>query len=471
SEVREVRERVRTALKNAGFLIPVKRVTVNLSPANVRKQGTGFDLPVAVGILVAMGELSADAIKDTMIVGELLLSGRVGGICGALPLMLAAKKAGLRRCIIPKENEAEGAVVDGLEVICVESLIQLVAHLQGTSKIRPKQFAGEKLLSGIQNAGYDFSEVSGQHFVKRGLEIAAAGLHNMIMIGSPGAGKTMLAKCIPSILPPLSMEECLEVSAVYSVAGKLQGMRALITERPFVSPHHSVTATALSGGGIYPRPGSISLAHHGVLFLDELPEFSRSALEVLRQPLEERVVHVTRSKGSYTYPADFMLIGAMNPCPCGAYPDLGKCTCTETARKRYLSRLSKPLLDRMDICTQVRQAKYRELVQKKDEECSAAVRGRVIQAQQRQYERFFEESRCVRFNSGMGIKEIDRYCKLTAQGEKLLEDAFKKFDLSTRAYHRILRVARTIADLDNSGQIREYHLAEAVHYKFNFEIQ
>lgn len=312
SEVREARERVRTALKNAGYQIPVKRVTINLSPANIRKQGTGFDLPVAVSILAAMQELTQESTADTVFAGELLLSGKVSGIRGILPIVLAAKRAGCRRCIVPKDNAAEGAVVDGIEIVGVESLSQLTGYLKGICEIESESFSGKTLLASQRGFGCDLKEVQGQHFVKRGLEITAAGLHNAIMLGAPGAGKTMLAKCIPTILPPLSLEECLEVSAIYSVAGRLGKGHNLITERPFISPHHTVTDKALAGGGQIPHPGSISLAHRGVLFLDEMPEFSKNALEVLRQPLEDKVIHVARNYGSCTYPADFMLIGAMN---------------------------------------------------------------------------------------------------------------------------------------------------------------
>ena len=477
SEVREARERVRTALKNADYQMPVKRVTVNLSPANIRKQGTGFDLPVAVSILIAMQELTQESIEDTVFAGELLLSGKLGGIRGILPIVLAAKRAGCRRCIIPKDNAAEGAVADGIEVIGVESLSQLTEYLKGTCKVSSERFSGIELLAEQHRFSCDLKDVQGQHFVKRGLEIAAAGLHNAIMLGAPGAGKTMLAKCIPTILPPLSLEECLEVSAIYSVAGRLGKNRNLITERPFISPHHTVTDRALAGGGQVPRPGSISLAHRGVLFLDEMPEFSKSALEVLRQPLEDKVIHVTRNYGSCTYPADFMLIGAMNSCPCGAYPALDKCTCTEAMRKQYRNKISKPLLDRMDICMEVPKLKYRELVTSKEEETSATVRKRVINAQQRQTDRFQAGDKMDRngmekkimFNSQMGIREIEKYCKLTAASKKLLEEAFIKFDLSARAYHRILRTARTIADLDGAAQINEYHLAEAIHFRFHMQ--
>lgn len=483
SEVREARERVRTALKNAGHQMPVKRVTVNLSPANIRKQGTGFDLPVAVSILTAMQELTQESVADTVFAGELLLSGKVSGIRGILPIVLAAKGAGCRRCIVPKDNAAEGAVVDGIEIVGVEGLSQLTEYLKGVCEIESERFSGKTLLASQSGSGCDLKDVQGQHFVKRGLEITAAGLHNAIMLGPPGAGKTMLAKCIPTILPPLSLEECLEVSAIYSVAGRLGKGHNLITKRPFISPHHTVTDKALAGGGAVPHPGSISLAHRGVLFLDEMPEFSKNALEILRQPMEDKVIHVARNYGSVTYPADFMLIGAMNPCPCGSYPDLDKCTCTESMRKLYQNKISKPLLDRMDVCMEVSKLKYGELVKSKEEETSAAVRKRVIKAQQIQMERFQTDNekgsfgsdkndspdpkKKILFNSQMGIREIEKYCKLTQAGKKLMKEAFTKFDLSARAYHRILRTARTIADLDNAVQINEYHLAEAIHFRFH----
>lgn len=469
SEVREARERVRTALKNTGFAMPVKRVTVNLSPANIRKRGTGFDLPVAISILISMGELRAESIEETVVAGELLLSGKVGGIRGVLPILLAAKRAGYRRCIIPKGNAAEGAVVDGMEIIGVESLAQLSDYLRGSCPINPEPFLGKKLLGLKSEYGYDLKDVQGQCFVKRGLEIAAAGMHNLVMFGPPGAGKTMLAKCIPTILPPLSMEECLEVSAIYSVAGRLGGSQTLITQRPFVNPHHTITDKALIGGGVSVRPGTISLAHRGVLFLDEMAEFSKNALEVLRQPLEDKQIHIIKSGGGCTYPADFMLVGALNPCSCGAYPDLAKCTCSETARRRYLGRLSKPLMDRMDVCMEVPQIKFRELTKKQESESSKTVRKRVIKAQNIQEARFAGAANNLFFNSQMGAGEIDRHCQLKASGQKLMEAAFHRMGFSARAYHRILKVARTIADLDNCAQINEYHLAEAIHFKTHME--
>lgn len=469
SEVREARERVRTALRNAGFLMPVKRVTVNLSPANIKKRGTGFDLPVAVSILIAMEKLKQESVAETVIAGELLLSGKVSGIRGILPIVLAAKNAGYGRCIIPKENAAEGAVVDGIEIVGVESLMQLADYLKGTCAMVPEPFHGKKLLEAKTGYGCDLKDVQGQRFVKRGLEIAAAGMHNAIMLGPPGAGKTMLARCIPTILPPLSMEECLEVSAIYSVAGRLGGLKTLITERPFVNPHHTVTDKALTGGGVSPHPGSISLAHRGVLFLDEMPEFSKNALEALRQPLEDKRIHITRSSGSCTYPADFMLVGALNPCPCGAYPDLAKCTCSETARRRYIGKLSGPLMDRMDICMEVPQIKFQELIKKREAESSKAIRGRVIKAQKMQEARFAGTAKNLFFNSQMGSREIEAYCPLKESGKKLMEEAFHCLNLSARAYYRILKVARTIADLGGSDQIDEYHLAEAIHFKFHID--
>ncbi len=469
SEVREARERVRTALRNAGFLMPVKRVTVNLSPANIKKRGTGFDLPVAVSILIAMEKIKEQSVADTVIAGELLLSGKVSGIRGILPIVLAAKKAGYRRCIIPKDNAGEGSVVDGIEIVAVESLMQLADYLRGTRAIVQEPSLGNKLLGLKVGYGCDLEDVQGQRFVKRGLEIAAAGMHNVLMLGPPGAGKTMLARCIPTILPPLSMEECLEVSAIYSVAGRLGGSNTLITERPFVNPHHTATDKALTGGGVNLHPGSISLAHRGVLFLDEMPEFSKTALEVLRQPLEDKCIHITRSSGSCTYPADFMLVGTLNPCPCGAYPDLAKCTCSEAERRRYIGKLSKPLLDRMDICMEVPQIKFQELMKKQESESSETVRERVIKAQKIQEARLSDIANNLFFNSQMRDKEMKVYCSLKESGKKLMEQAFRRLNLSARAYYRILKVARTIADLDHAGQIDEYHLTEAIHFKFHID--
>ncbi len=459
-EVREARERVRTALRNSGYSFPVKRITLNLSPGNVRKHGTGYDLPMAVALLMAMGEIGPCELNETLIIGELMLNGEVSGINGVLPMVMKARSMGIRRCIVPGVNAAEGAMADDIEVIGVGTLKETADYLNGKMKIEPYVRENSGTEACDEAAGCDLKYVKGQLMARRGLEIAASGMHNILMVGAPGAGKSMLAKCIPSILPPLSKEEALEVSSIYSVAGLLKNGKGLIRVRPFVSPHHTVTDIAMTGGGTYPRPGNISLAHRGVLFLDEMAEFSRYTLEVLRQPLEDRSITVARNHGTYVYPADFMLVGAMNPCPCGAYPDLSKCTCTEPARRRYLNRLSRPMLDRMDICVDVEKLDYGELLSPGQAESSESVRERVIRAQRLQRERF--KDRGILFNSQMGQDEIDRYCMLSGEVKSWFADALRRLDISARSYTRILRVARTIADIDGKEGIGREHLAEAI---------
>lgn len=459
SEVRESRERLRAALRNTGYSLPVKRITLNLSPGNIRKQGTGYDLPMSVALLSAMGEISTDMLGDTLILGELMLNGKVSGINGVLPMVIRASEMGISRCIVPIENAREAAMADGMSVIGVKDLGEAVGFLNGRIMIEPTgHLDGEDALS--EDGGNDLKYVKGQAVARRGLEIAACGMHNMLMVGAPGAGKSMLAKCIPTILPPLTRGEALEVSSIYSVAGLLTPEDGRLRRRPFVSPHHTVTDIAMTGGGTYPRPGNISLAHRGVLFLDEMAEFSRYTLEVLRQPLEDRKITVTRNQGTYVYPADFMLVGAMNPCPCGAYPDLNKCRCTEVARRKYLSRLSRPLLDRMDICVDVERLDYRSMLSREEAESSAAVRERVIRVQEVQKERFKGTS--ILFNSQMNSGDLEKYCPLDKDAADWLPGVLFKLDISARSYGKILKVARTIADMDGSDSIGRVHLSEAV---------
>jgi magnesium chelatase family protein len=459
-EVREARERVRTALRNMGYVFPVKRITVNLSPGNIRKQGTGYDLPMAVAILSAMGEIRDKIPDDTIILGELMLNGEVGAINGVLPMVIKARSMGIKRCIVPFGNRDEGAMADDVEIIGVNDLKEAADFLNGEKKIEP--YKGDKAVEGQDAAasGCDLKYVKGQRMARRALEIAACGMHNILMVGAPGAGKSMLAKCIPTILPPLTKEEALEVSSIYSVAGLLKNSGRLISERPFVSPHHTVTDVAMTGGGVYPRPGNISLAHRGVLFLDEMAEFSRYTLEVLRQPLEDRSITVARNQGTYVYPADFMLVGAMNPCPCGAYPDLSRCTCTEPQRRRYMNKLSRPLLDRMDICVDVERLSYDCLMDDSLSESSEAVRERVILAHERQKQRFKDCS--ILFNSQMGTEETGRFCLLREGARKWFADSLEKMDISARSYNKILKVARTIADIDGEEEIGREHLSEAM---------
>ncbi len=458
SEVKEARERVRTAIKNSGYDMPLKRITLNLAPADIKKYGTGFDLAMAVGILKTLGVIPDRPTEDAVFLGELNLSGSVCPIRGVLPLVLHAMRAGFKRCYVPKENAAEAALVTQMEILPVSSLAELAEHLCGENRIAPIQNVDHA--ETLEDETCDLKYVHGQMIAKRGLEIAASGMHNVILFGEPGSGKSMLSKCIPSILPPMTMEEKLEVSSIYSVAGKLTGTAALIGKRPFVSVHHTVTDVALIGGGAYPRAGLAALAHKGVLFLDEMPEFKRSALEAMRQPLEDRMIRISRNLGNFSYPADFMLVGAMNPCPCGAYPS-ASCSCTFVQRKKYLERLSKPLLDRIDLCIEVRNPSYEELNLSSLEEDSATVAKRVKAAMARQFCRFSKP----RFNSQMDAQEIRVFCEPDEEGKKIMEKAFEKYRLSARGYHRILKVARTIADLDEKERIGADHLIEAIRFR------
>jgi magnesium chelatase family protein len=464
SEVREARERVRISLKNSGFQLPAKRITINLSPADIRKEGTAFDLPIAIAILTAFGYIPQENLEKTLLIGEVSLNGEINKVNGVLPIVYTALKQGFQRCIVPISNVNEGAVVQGIDVYGVRSLQEVVSFLNNDSILEPCFVNNRELLKHTEeNDDLDFSDVTGQEIAKRAIEIAASGMHNILMVGPPGSGKTMLAKRIPTILPDLTFEESLDISKIYSVSGLLNNKQSLIKERPFRSPHHTITTTALAGGGRIPMPGEISLAHLGVLFLDEFPEFNRNTIEILRQPLEENQVTIARLQGTYRFPSDFMLVAAMNPCSCGYYPDRNKCNCSINQVKHYLGKISRPLLDRIDICIEALQINYKDLEIKKKAESSKDIRARVMAARNIQLERYKNEN--FYFNSRLTPKTIDKYCPLGKNEKSLLEKAFVKMNLSARAYHRILKVSRTIADLDTSEIITEKHLSEAICYR------
>jgi magnesium chelatase family protein len=461
--VQESKERVRSAIRNSDLEYPRKKITINLAPAELRKEGPSFDLPIAVGILLASGVIPSDSLEDSLIIGELSLDGSVRHVRGVLPITACAKESGFKRVFVPAVDAKEAALIPDIDVYPVSTLLSLYQHLSGFSQIVLQE--SMKITQTIPEVLTDFSEIKGQEHVKRGLELAAAGSHNVLMIGPPGTGKTLMARALPSILPALSIDEALDVTRIYSIADQLPSDMPLIQSRPFRSPHHTISNVGLVGGGNHPHPGEISMAHRGVLFLDEFPEFGQRVLEVLRQPLEDKVVTISRASGSVCFPANFMLVAAMNPCPCGNYGDSGRaCTCSERMITQYQKRISGPLMDRIDIHLEVPRVDFQKLSSVQIGESSATIRARVEIAREIQRQRFMDNA-AVTCNSEMRPAEIRKFCKLDADGDRFMRAAMDRFQFSARVYHRLLKLSRTIADLNHDSEIRSECVAEALQYR------
>lgn len=464
AQVKEAQDRVRTALRNNGISLPPKRVTVNFAPADIKKEGAGFDMPVAAAVMAAAGMINPRLLKDVMMVGEISLNGEIHAVSGVLPRVIRAREMGCRFCIIPHGNLREAKLVRDMKVIGIRTLKEMTACLREPERFLEKETENADALAEQQEEDpVDFMDIRGQEGARRAAEIAVSGFHNILFIGPPGAGKTMLARRIPTIMPELTFEESLELTKIYSIAGLLSRENPLITKRPFRSPHHTSSPQALAGGGRIPRPGEITLAHRGVLFLDEMPEFSRRSLEILRQPLEDKKLQLSRISGTYVFPANFMLVAAMNPCPCGYYPDMNRCHCTTGEVAHYLGKISQPLLDRIDLCTEVPAVPFSQMNSTKTGECSAKIRKRVEKTREIQRRRYEGENFC--FNGELSGKQIEKYCVMTEDAKNLISKAFETLGFSARAYHRILKVARTIADIEAKPLIDAGHMGEALAYR------